>query len=727
MRNYLIIILLITKAIYAQNSDSTNLLKEVNIQAIRTNRYMNTSSTILKAKDIAPLNLGQDVPTLFNQLPSIHSSSDAGNGMGYSYLFIRGMDAQRIQVNINGVPYNDAESQEVYWVNIPDILSSTDDIEIQRGVGYSTMGGTGLGGSISIKTTKKYYKPFLQMSTSIGSFNSIKNTISMSTGLLSDSCQITARASSLSSDGYIDRGWSRLGSGYLDISKYKHNYSSHFIVTHGREKTYQSWYGLSEMEYKDGILKKNIAGTDYESKMGDPYPNQVDNYSQTQMQWINNFRWKHLQHSSVTAYLTHGKGYYEEYKVAQEYSSYVPNISGNGDLVRRLWLDNILLGINASHTIQQSKFTNTTALSFHRYKGNHFGRIVSFMGNYTGELPNEYYQNQSSKYDMTAFNKFTYHIGSSHWVVDIQLRNIIYQGEGKLISLNNFNLDRNYTFFNPKLGFTHDISDQKKIYFFAGLSHREPVRSDFLDEDLDRKPLPEKVYNLEIGWEQNTLKSNIKINLFGMYFQNQLIPTGNVNSVGAPIRENVAKSYRAGIEGDWRYAITSKLTLSMNQYLGLNKILDYTHYTITYNEDYSINPLATEKKQFLSTNIAFSPNWISYIELKYQPFQATSIRLMNKIVNSQYLDNTSSEEKSIPLYSTTNASISHILYPKGMKELHLNILFNNILNQSYVSRGYTYNSGNMIVSNGEMTRGTDYNYYFPQAKFNMLMGISMKF
>lgn len=712
---------------YAQN-DSTKTLGEVYIKAIRTNTKSTTSSNTIKTSELQHLNLGQDIPTLIQQLPSLQLSTDAGNGIGYSYLYIRGMDAQRIQVNINGVPYNDAESQEVYWVNIPDLFSSADDIQVQRGIGFSTMGGTGLGGSISIKTTKKHLKPFIQFQTSLGSFNTFRNMIQASTGVMSDGWQITARGSHIQSDGYIDRAWSRLGSFYLDVSKYGDKYTSHLIASHGREKTYQSWFGLSQEEYNNGERTKNIAGTDYESKAGDPYSNQIDNYHQTHVQWIQNFLWKNGHQSSLTGFFTRGLGYYEDYKVDQDYSNFGSGLSGNGDLVRQLWLDNYLLGVNASHQIEKEKFNNISAISFSSYQGDHFGRVPIFFNTVHGNAIDRFYNNEARKTDLTAFNKFTYHWKKSHFIADLQLRQVNYSTVGSLRNQSFISFDKNFLFFNPKIGWTHEINPKNKLFIFAGLSHREPVRSDFLDEDMLSQPRPEKVYNLELGFERKMKTSLFKANVFGMYFIDQLVPTGNINTTGAPIRENVAKSYRAGAELEFSYRLAKNLNFYTNQYLALNKILDYTNYTIAYNEvDYSINTTETEKIFYNSTNIAFSPAWISYAELQWTPWKGTDIRFMNKTVSQQFLDNTSTSEKSIPLYNVSNVSISHILKSnRKIGEWSFNLLLNNVFNTDYISRGYTYHSGNTVSSSGHITRGRDYNFFFPQARFNFLIGLGWK-
>lgn len=724
---YVIVIWPMSQFGQSRDEDSTYQMNEVYIESIRANRKMQTTLSTVNPKKLEAINLGQDIPTLFQTLPSVSSGSDAGNGIGYSYMNIRGMDAQRIQVNLNGVPYNDAESHEVYWVNIPDILNNADDIQVQRGIGYSTMGGVGLGGTISIKTTKKYLSPFFSYSLNTGSFNTIRNSVQASTGVLDHGWQLTARATKTNSRGFIDRASSDLISMYTNLSKYGDKISTHLIAMHGKEKTYQAWYGLSQSDYDAGQITKNTGGTDYEQKLGDPHPNQVDNYAQSHLQWITNVYWAKRHHSALTGFLTKGKGFFEEYKVGQDYSQYTTINTGTGDLIRRLWLDNLLVGVNASHRMETGILSNISAVSYHSYTGDHFGEVVEFLNQPISTSASNYYQNASNKTDLAAFNKATLDFGKSSLTLDLQLRRIGYSIAGSLADNPNFSLEKNFVFFNPKLGWNIPNNFGGLLYLFGGISHREPNRSDFILEDAINTPKPERVYDFEMGNSAKFKQVNIKTNLFVMYFQDQLIPTGALNSVGAPIRQNVKESYRAGVEGEIQIDLMKKWSFYSNQYLAVNQILDYTNLIPTYNADYTVNAAAAVIEYYKTTQIANSPSWISYAELKYSPWTNTQFQLMNKIVGSQYLDNTSSALKSLPLYSFTNFAIIQKLYPKNsLKEITLNLLLNNIFNSNYIPRGYTYNSGNQMDVNGTRTSGKDFNFYYPQAGFNVLMGIQFK-
>lgn len=725
----LVFIFIAQSAFSASGPDSSKQLQEVSIRAIRAGEKMMTTQTTIQPKQLEYINLGQDIPTLFQVLPSVSSGSDAGNGIGYSYMSIRGMDAQRIQVNINGVPYNDAESHEVYWVNIPDMLSSADDIQIQRGVGFSSLGGTGLGGTISIKTTKKYLDPFVHLGFHAGSFGTNRTVIMGSTGVMNQGWQLTARGSQINSNGFIDRASSRLISMYTALSKYGEKYTGHLIATHGRERTYQSWFGLSESDYHEGNLTKNIAGTDYEQKLGDPYPNQVDNYGQSHIQWLNNFYHNSRHSSSFTFFLSHGRGFFEEYKVGQEYSSYSPLLSGNGDLVRRLWLDNLLLGGNMSTIIEGEQWSNTTALSFLNYRGDHFGTLADIFGTYTGVIPNEYYKNNSSKTDFTAFNKLTYHLDHSNITLDLQIRRVSYEIIGHLEGNQSINLTKSFLFFNPKIGWNTELGKSAQVYAFAGINHREPNRSDFLVADSRYSPDPEKVYNFELGQRTKTKKLLFTTNFFMNYFQDQLIPTGALNSVGAPIRVNVPESIRTGIEAEFEYAFNNQLKFYTNQYLAVNTILEHTYFIPTYNADYTINESRSTNQVLQNTDIANSPNWISYMELRYSPWRNTSIQLMNKIVGSQYLDNTSNDLQSLPTYTFTNLGIQHklIMKSKTLKDITLNLLLNNLFNTNYIPRGYTYHNGNNILPDNSIQSGGNSNFYFLQAGFHFMAGMQFGF
>lgn len=708
--------------------DSTIPLQEVSIRATRANLRMMTPTSNVKLKDIQHINLGQDIPTIFQTLPSITSSSDAGNGIGYSYMNIRGLDAQRVQVNINGVPYNDAESHEVYWVNIPDMLQSADDIQIQRGVGYSQMGGSGLGGTISIKTTKRYEGSQAIIRAGIGSFNTHRLSAQGTTGVLPDGWQVTARASGIQSDGYIDRAKSELQSYFLDVSNYQDKWSSHLIGTLGREKTYQSWYGVSEGDYLAGRRQINTAGTDYGQKAGEPYPEQVDHYRQAHLQWINNLYWSQKHQTAMTGYLSQGRGYYEEYKVGQNYSAYLPNLGGSGDLARRLWLDNLLLGINLSHIATWRSVTNTSSLSIQTYRGRHFGELAEIFDRYTGAADRPYYQNNSTKSDLTAFNKTNIAIGSSYLTLDLQIRRISYELKGTLDNQTPLNQHLHFTFLNPKIGWNTTLAGITKVYAFAGMHHREPNRNDIITANAGQLPKPERVYNLELGQQTKHGRVQFNSNFFMMYFDDQLIPTGALNDVGAPIRVNVPKSFRTGLELELDYKISKQWSIYTNQYLAMNTILDYTHFIPTYNADYTINDAQSERRYYTETDIASSPNWISYAELRYRPWARTQLHLMHKAVGQQYLDNRSDDQNAIPLYSFLNLAWTQDLPVSGsVQNLQLQFLINNLFDQSYVSRGYTYHTGNTIDPMGVTQTGQQLDYVYPQAGINFLLGLELRF
>lgn len=707
-------------------NDTIRFQKEISIFSTRANQtYLNTFQNI-KLEQLSTINLGQDVPVLLQSVPSLTFSSDAGNGIGYTNMNLRGSDAQRIQVNINGIPYNDAESHSVYWVNIPDIISTADDIQVQRGVGFSTLGGTSFGGAVSIKTTKKYSQPFLKLSSSIGSFNTLRTSVLGSTGLLKNGWQATARATYATSDGYIDRAFSRLNSTYLALSNYQKKFNTHLIVFNGNEKTYQAWYGVEQNQYALN-RRYNIAGTDYEQKMGNPYENQVDDYGQTHIQWLNNFEWNSNWQSGFSAYYVKGGGFYEEYKVAQSLANYNINSTETSDLVRQLWLDNHLIGFNISNNYQKGIFQNQTAFHLNNYSGNHFGEVVSVINLPSFEAPYRYYKSNSSKMDATFFTKSSLVLKDWIFNFDLQARFVKYTASGLLSGNVPVNIDENFLFFNPKLGANYTFNNQHKMYFFAGIGQKEPNRSDFIDAKMNEKPKAEKMLNFELGHIFNMDKLRVETNLFAMLYKDQLINTGAVNDVGSPIRQNVDKSYRIGTEFMANYQIAPMWTLATSIAYNVSKIVDYTYYVNAFNEDYSINNEYTEKITKNNVDIAFSPRWNSFVELKWTGLPRTSISINNKTVGKQYIDNTQETTKSIPLYSFFNLMAEHKIKPKFAKEIAFNLLVNNLFDVKTYTNAYTYNSGKFVSSNGDVSSAADYNYLFPQAGINVLMGMSMTF
>ena len=699
--------------------------KEVFIKATRSGKNFENTYQNFSRKDFLHVNLAADIPVLLQSATSLTYSSDAGNGVGYTNLSLRGSDAQRIQVNINGVPYNDAESQSVFWVNLPDLISSAEDIQIQRGVGYSTVGGSSFGGNINIRTIGKNKEASLNINSSIGSFGTFKWNLQGATAMDAYGWQATARISQVQSNGYIERAAANLASFYMSIGKYSSNWSSHLVLFSGKEKTYQAWNGLSDDEYRQN-RRGNNSGTDWGQKQGAPYNNQIDNYFQTNIQWVNSIYWSANHTSSITAYTTLGKGYFEEYKVAQDLSTYYPSVSGTSDLVRRRWLDNGLYGIQMAHNIDFDGLENTTMLSANIYQGTHDGHIVQVFDMPSYSNLNPYYLTHSEKSDWIAFNKLSIKSGSFRWIADLQVRNVNYMSRGTTQDgLRNF--DAHYFFFNPKFGINYTIDSRHKIYLFSGIGQKEPNRNDFTDASQGRVPKPEKMFNIEIGYNFRSKEVLLENNFYAMLYQDQLVQTGAVNDVGAYIRQNVDKSYRLGWEQRFEWQVVPKIRFKSSQTLSVNKIVEYTYTIPAYNVDYTININATSNTVLKNVNLAFSPSWISYLELAYQPTKNLTMTLMNKSVSSQYLDNTASDLKAIPFYNFLNLSVEQKIHPSFCKEIRFNLLLNNLLNHLTYTNGYTNNSGIFVDQNNQKSTPVDYNYVYPQAGFNVMMGIHMGF
>ena len=705
--------------------DSSKKLPEVQILSTRSNKDFVSTQNTLKIETLSPLNLGMEAPYLLQSLPSVSISSDAGNMVGYSQLNIRGSDAQRVQVSINGVAYNDAESHQVYWVNIPDILSSAEDVQVQRGVGFSMLGGTNLGGMVSIKTTQKHEESFIKLSSHFGSFNTFRNSINYSTGVSKKGWQLSGRATYNISDGYIDRAWSRLNSQYLSLSKFGPKYTMHLIGMRGHERTYQAWYGVESNVYKTNRTF-NVAGTDYEQKAGAPYENQSDNYEQSHLQWIHNFYLNPNQNIGITGYYVNGSGFYEEYRVGQDLGRYFKNQNGVSDIVRQLWLHNHLFGLNIAHQYQKKNIQNYTALAMSHYIGDHFGRVPRIIDpSFSIDQSVKNYLNTSNKSDVTFFNKSALTIDKTTLNLDLQLRYVNYNAAGTLLGHEPMAFDQNFLFFNPKVGANYQYNTKHQSFIFAGIGQKEPNRSDFVESN--QNPRPEQLLNIELGHQIKETNWNAQFNLFGMFYQDQLINTGAINSTGAPIRINVGQSYRVGAEWSGQYKINSKLTFNSSAGYIVSKILNFNHITPAYNEDYSINEAETQITKLEQVDIAFAPRWNAYVELRYHPFKDFSVMLNTKAVGRQFIDNTQNDTRSIPAYSFSNLAFEHILRPKYMKEMKLNLLINNIFNTLTYTNAYTYNTGIMIMNDGSRIDPTHFNFVFPQAGINLMMGCSVMF
>jgi iron complex outermembrane receptor protein len=715
-----------------------SITEEVIVSATRSKSSDPTTSTLIDKDDIAKVNLGQDLPILIQMAPSVVSTSDAGGGVGYTGVSIRGSDATRINVTMNGIPVNDAESHGLFWVNMPDFASSVSNIQIQRGVGTSTNGSAAFGASLNIQTSTLRKDAYIETNNSYGSFNTIKNNVLVGTGLIDGKWSVDGRFSAISSDGFIDRGSAALRSNYLSAGYHGKRGVLKFNLISGSEKTYQAWNGIPESRLRgdqkgmqDYITRNFISSVDSAHLVNSnsrtfnsfTYKNQTDNYTQNHFQLLYSYDLAPNWVLNTALHYTKGKGYYEEFKTGEGFEKYglQTPIIGNDtitstDLIRQRWLNNDFYGTTYSIQYDKEKLNFTFGGSANQYVGDHYGNVIWAQISKLKDNTFQYYFNDARKTDLSNYAKLGYQLNSKlRFYLDLQLRYIDYSFLGFDQNLKETTQSVNYTFFNPKAGISYQIREKQMLYLSYGKSEREPVRDDFINSSPQSRPKSEVLHNIEAGWKAENQKSRIALNGYGMFYQNQLVLTGQINDVGAYIRSNVKESYRAGIELDAAYKILPVLQIGGNITYSRNVISNFNYFLDNYdNADGKQN-----LEVFKSTPIAFSPDIISAAEVSWIPVKNLETALMAKYVGRSFLDNTGSNEKSLNPYQFLNFRASYRLYLPFVKEISFQVLVNNILNQKYETNGYTFG----YISGGQ--RVTE-NFYFPQAGTNFLAGFSLK-
>ncbi len=709
--------------------ESTIFKDEVMVSATRAGNKAPVAVTNLSKEDVSKQNTGQDIPYQLSLSPSLVESSEAGNGIGYSALRIRGTDASRINVTINGIPLNDSESQGVYWVNMPDFSSSVDNIQIQRGVGTSTNGAAAFGATINFQTQTVNAKPYAEIQSVGGSFNTFRNTFKAGTGLINDKFSFDARYSKLKSDGFVDRSFSDHESFFVSGTYYTEKGMIKANVINGEEHTGISWWGNPYIHPRDESYSRtyNPAG-EYYDEDGNVhyYKNQTDNYKQTHYQLFYSQELSKSLNMNGALHYTQGHGYYEQYKDDDSYSDYgLANPVYNGveitetDLTRQKWLDNDFYGFTYSLNYKENRVDASLGGAWNKYEGNHFGEIL--WAQYGG-IDNGYqwYFNTSEKTDFNVFAKVNYDLTDKINVYgDVQFRHIDYDMNGVDDDLEDLIQNHKFDFFNPKMGVFYTINSNQNIYASFGVAHREPTRANYKDAKLDPTTLPvdESLFDYELGYEVKSAKATFAANLYYMYYRDQLVATGEKNSVGYDIMTNVDKSYRAGIELIWGVQICSKLKWDANLTLSRNKIMDFVEYSTYYdevwNEEY-------KGKELGDTDISYSPDVIGSSLFTYNPFKGFEVSFISKYVGDQYLDNTSSEDRMIKAYNVHNLRFNYNIHPSWMKEIGFHLQVNNILDTEYENNAY---GGNWYEQGTEKT----WRYDYPQAGINFLGGVILKF
>ncbi len=702
---------------------SSFLQDEVLVKSTRADENSAMAYSNVSATELGKNNLGQDMPNLLNFTPSVVTTSDAGAGIGYTGIRIRGSDATRVNVTINGIPVNDSESQGTYWVNMPDFASSVNSVQIQRGVGTSTNGAGAFGGSVNMQTNTFEGKAYAEINGSGGSFGTLKTTLKVGSGLLGGKFTVDGRLSRIVSDGYIDRSTSNLQSAYLSAAYFGKKSFARVNYFLGKEKTFQTWYGTPESRVSGSLnemqafIERNYLSTaEAENLLKSgrtynyyTYANQTDNYAQDHVQLLTNHRLSAAWNLDLNAHYTYGRGYYEEFKPEANVENYGISAKIITDLVRQKWLDNDFYGTTFSMQYEGSaKIKFNFGGAWNRYVGRHYGIITE--GNllpktYRGY---EWYRSRSQKTDLNFYAKANL-VLADRWnaYLDLQYRTVGYAMLGtadKFLTLANQN---SYQFFNPKLGLTHQISDESKIYSSISLGSKEPSRQDFVDNPTTA-PRPEYLQDYEFGYQRTGEKYALQLNGYFMKYKDQLVLTGALNNVGEAIRTNAPDSYRLGLEASLNYQILPYLLWSGNVTLSQNKIQNFNEKLTDY-ENYTekIIPHGT-------TDIAYSPNVIAGNTITYKK-GAFEGALLSKYVGKQYLDNTSSDKRSLASYATQDLRLSYVF----SKHMSTTLLLNNVFNSMYSSNGYTYS----YLYAGELTTE---NFQYPQAGFNFLLGLNIR-
>ncbi len=688
--------------------DSFYLLSPVEVKAIRLLAIAPFSKTNISAKELSKSNLGQDLPFLLNQTASVVVNSDAGNGVGYTGIRIRGTDATRINITLNGIPYNDAESQGTFFVDLPDLASSTGSIQIQRGVGSSTNGAGSFGGSINFSTNEVFKKAYASFNNSDGSFATWKNTLKAGTGLLGDHFTTDLRLSCINSNGFIDRASSDLKSFYLSSAYTGDRSSLRFNLLLGKEKTYQAWYGISQDDLDAGRRTLNYAGTE---KPGSPYDNETDNYRQNHYQLFFNHRCNEKLSFSTALFLTSGKGYYEQYKAGDTYTSYNIPVNGISDFIRQLWLDNDFFGNTFSILYKGKKMETTLGGSLSRYNGKHFGELV-WASQGLPEPRYRWYDLRAHKTDWNIFLKQQVSPGKGlHLFYDLQFRPVRYTIHG-FRDNPSLQIHNQYNFFNPKAGISY-VKNAWNYFISAAFASKEPNRDDF-EAGMDQQPQPEHLFDLEAGTGWNNGSDHLSGTIYYMHYKDQLVLSGKINDVGAYTRTNIPESYRLGIELEGKYQLWTWMNIAGNITFSQNKVLHFSEFI----DDYDMG--GQQIKAYKRTDIAYSPSWIASSTVSFSLLPSLSLDILSKYVSRQYLDNTGDPGRSLDPFYVQDLRLEHSIHPKWAKDIQIIFQVNNLFNNKYEPNGYTYNyiyGGTLSVNN----------YYFPMAGINFIAGINLKF
>jgi len=693
--------------------DLTNrnlIADEVIVSATRATEKSATTFKNISKKELDQNNFGQDLPYLLDQTPGVVTYSDAGAGVGYTGIRIRGSDPTRVNVTINGIPYNDTESQGTFWVNLPDFTSSVNNIQIQRGVGTSTNGAGAFGGSLNIQTTTLADSAYAELNNTAGSYQTLKNTVKLGTGLINNKWSFDGRLSRIVSDGYIDRASSNLKSYFLSGAYFGKNSLLRLNVFSGQEKTDQAWNGVPEAQLASNRKYNQFT-----------YDDQTDNYQQNHYQLLYSKNISNQLSFNGALHYTKGSGYYEEFKTDQAFTDYgLANVIigsttiNETDLIRRRWLKNDFYGLTyALNYKPNAKINYTLGGAYNEYDGDHYGEVIWAKYASNGNIRDQYYFDNGFKTDFNVFGKANIQFDKISVFTDLQYRKISYKFLGFDQNLNNVTQNASLNFFNPKIGFTYQINAKDNFYASFSVANKEPNRDDYTQSSPTSRPKAENLKNIEAGYRFINNAISGGINIYSMNYKDQLVLTGQINDVGAYIRSNVAKSFRNGFELDATAKINSDLTWGLSAAFSENKVKNFKEYLDDYDNGGQII------NNYSKTDLAFSPAFVGSSTLAFKAFDHAEIALISKYVSQQYLDNTANEARKLDAFFVNNLRLSYDLKLKGVKNIGLGLLVNNIFNKLYASNGYTFS----YIYGGPVTE----NFYYPQAEANFLLSLNVKF
>ncbi len=709
---------------------SSVMVEEAIVTATRAGETTPVAYTGIPGEEIRARNYGQDIPFLLSSTPSLVTTSDAGHGIGYTAMRIRGTDASRINVTINGIPLNDAESHSVFWVDLPDIATSVDNIQIQRGVGTSTNGAAAFGASVNFQTRTLEKEPYAVYEGTLGSFRTIRNALSAGTGLIGDHFAVDIRLSDLTSDGYIDRSWTDLRSYYASAGYYDAGTMVKFVTFSGLEELYQAWNGVpSNLLESHRTYNELGAYTDSDGNLA-YYDNQIDHYLQSHYQLHFSRVLGDCLYINTALHYTRGKGYYEQYREDASLSDYLlgPVVIGGEivaetDLIRRKWLDNDFYGIVGGLQYRENGFGAVLGGGWNRYLGDHFGTVIWARFPGESEIRHRWYENTGEKSDWNSYLKASLETGSGlSFFADLQVRGIMYRIDGSDDDLRDITQDHRYLFFNPKAGINYAPARNQRMYLFVARGNREPNRTNLVDADpAGPRPVKESMLDYEAGYTYGEEDLQFGINLYFMDYTDQLVLTGEINDVGSAVMTNVRDSYRAGMELSGGSRFASWLRWDANATLSRNKIRNYEGYVDNWdywsdpeNEPYQV------KEELGTTDLSFSPGIVLNSNLDIHPLKNLHIQLLSRYVGKQYIDNTSSEERTLDPYFVNDLQLSCAIYPQFIREIVLQLKVANLFNAEYETNAWVYRY--YLEGSEDRMDG-----FFPQAGRHLMAGLRIGF